>query len=367
MHDFHWLQFSDLHLTPKANFDNGYARMQLLETLKRETICGHLPCDYIFITGDVAHKNDYGNIQNFIIDLLDALGWTAEKNGNVFWAVGNHDISRNNELRKLAIVKGLRIADDGMRQFEDWMVNPDFNELLLSKGMSAFFAWHNEILGRAPYGDANYPHSRYILPHLNLIVLNTCLTSCDDNDEHNLHIIEPGLLALFDGLNQCNPTFVIGHHGFRFFTESTQEDLGNLFDSKNVALYLCGHSHRLGYDEFPQASKIIPQITCGGGMLDGYAKLSFAHGFYNCANHEVTIIPYSYVEQGNKNWQYDGSLHRKLRGSVPIKLTSLKQVPPPIKRPVSDFTDYGAEQGTVKREANSGNWASKFFAASTST
>jgi len=38
MGSFSWLHFSDLHLTPKANFDTRYAREQLLTFLHNETV-----------------------------------------------------------------------------------------------------------------------------------------------------------------------------------------------------------------------------------------------------------------------------------------------------------------------------------------
>jgi predicted MPP superfamily phosphohydrolase len=58
--DFNWLHFSDLHIA-QPGFDSGYARKQLLSFLSQEIENDNFNPDYIFITGDVAHKGNYGN------------------------------------------------------------------------------------------------------------------------------------------------------------------------------------------------------------------------------------------------------------------------------------------------------------------
>jgi len=352
MGSFSWLHFSDLHLTPKTNFDTGYAREQLLDFLRNETVIGALPCDYIFITGDIAHQNNYDGVKDFATNLFHALNWSPENYDKVFWAVGNHDISRNNPIRNL-IIADTRNAQDREDLFDERMNSVDFQEILISKGMNDYHHWHKKLLGRDVYANNSIsPHTPYRLLDLNLIVLNTCLTSCDDNDEHSLLINESGLKCAFEGFDHSNPTFVIGHHGKEFFTRETQDNVGHLFNSKNVDLYLCGHSHRLGYDIFPQAGRDLPQIVCGGGISDKYSKFSFMHGFYDKDKDEVTIKPYSYAEHGNRNWQFDGSLHLRLDGIKPLKLTGEKQKAPLIKQRVNIDNDSSSKQW---------EWSSGFF------
>ena len=366
MRDFHWLHFSDLHLDPDANFNNAHARQQLLDFLEEEVSCGRLHCDYIFLTGDIAHKNNYDGVQEYIGKLFEKLNWSLDRYNNFFWASGNHDISRKSKLRKLVITKGLRESDNQSQTFEDWMRDPEFRELLVSKGMCDYIAWHKNILGRAPHCESNYPHTKHVFPNLNLIVLNTCLTSCDDEDEYKLHIIESKLLNLFDGLNLSNPVFVIGHHGQEFFQESERKRLGSLFDSGNVAIYLCGHSHELGYSEFKHTGWDLPQITCGT-ITDGDAKPSFMHGSYKSKTNEVMIIPYSYGEEkGEWNWRIDDNLDRRLNGCTSIDLTNVKRIHPETRHSVSSVTGKNSENELPERNSNTNgiDWATKFFASS---
>lgn len=48
-------------------------------------------------------------------------------------------------------------------------------------------------------------------------MLNTCVTSLDDEDERNLCIMEARLYDVFRNIDDKKPTFVIGHHGIEFF------------------------------------------------------------------------------------------------------------------------------------------------------
>jgi hypothetical protein len=150
-------------------------------------------------------------------------------------------------------------------------------------------------------------------------------------------------------MNPNNPTFVIGHHGHEYFTTSTQDTLGHFFGGKQVNLYLCGHSHRPGYHRFDQPKYALPQITCGGGLLDTYSVFSFMHGHYDCAADTIIIKPYSYAERGNHDWHFDGSLHHRLDGKTPIKLAikRAESVKPPHPRnePAPQPPPAGTEPG----------------------
>lgn len=52
-------------------------------------------------------------------------------------------------------------------------------------------------------------------------MLNTCVTSLDDEDERNLCIMEARLYDVFRNIDDKKPTFVIGHHGIEFFLSRT--------------------------------------------------------------------------------------------------------------------------------------------------
>ena len=357
MGSFHWLHFSDLHLTPEERFDTKYARSQLSDFLRTETSAGHLPCDYIFFTGDIAHKGNYDGVLDNIQKLLDSLGW--DKYERVFWSVGNHDIPRDSKLRAL-IINHIRSNENETGLFEEFMDDSEIRDVLFLKGMKDYHQCHKKVLKREAFDiDSPAPHNQYLLPDLNLIVLNTCLTSCDNNDEHNLYIKESGLLSAFEDLNPINPTFVIGHHGIEYFKESEQRGIGHSFDSSNVDIYLCGHSHWFGHAVIPGPHREIHQITCGVGLDAKYSKFSFLYGYYNQNDRSVLIEPYSYEGNGSKNWHFDSNLHRKLDGNTTLQLTGDRTKSLPIQAPVRQKFD--SESGGESTQKKQLEWSSGYF------
>jgi hypothetical protein len=160
------------------------------------------------------------------------------------------------------------------------------------------------------------------LKDFNLLILNTCITSCDEDDTGKLIITDPKLLDLFSGVDKTKPTIVLGHHGKDFFDPNEYDDLSILFDDR-VDLYLCGHSHLLGYSRFDNARNDIHQLTCGGGKIDGYSKLVFMYGEYE--NGIIKITPYSFAESGTKEWGVDYKLHRRLDENQLFKIDHLNK------------------------------------------
>jgi len=357
---FHWLHFSDLHFSPEVRFDTQYARARLFEFLHQERTSGCLPCDYIFFTGDIAHKGNHDGVHVFANQLFNALCWNTFE--HTFWAVGNHDISRQSILRSIVIDR-IRSQRDEAGLFEEFMEDPEIREVLLSKCMHKYNKCHIEILLKdAQKNNHMTPHAKHMLKNLNLIVLNTCITSCDGSDEHNLHIKECGLQNVFAGLDESKPTFVIGHHGTEYFKYSDQDAIEKEFESNNVDLYLCGHAHRLGHKALSETGCYIPQITCGGGVVGSTpSKFAFIHGCYNSEEHSVLIKPYSYEGNGNKRWHPDEHLHPRLNGVSKLELRDSRTKPASIKVPVNLMmeTDIGGDSA-VKKDLR---WSSGFFSA----
>lgn len=301
MGNFNWLHLSDLHLEQFEGFDVSRMRNKLLEELKKLE-----DLKYIFITGDIANKFKYGNAKKLIVEIKKA---TGVKDENVFWSVGNHDISRLNGNRNALIKKMRGTGGKGKtkKKFEDIIAVDENKHLLYDYEFEEYYKKYNEILGYMP---DQKPHCIYERDDLYVINLNTCITSYDDNDAHHLHIIEPGLLKLFE--KQYNkPVFALGHHTIDFFSDAEKEKIQELFDGK-VDLYLCGHAHRLGYMVIPNTELEVHEITCGGGVCDNYSVYSFVYGKYDSNTKSIKMEPYSYRDRGNKKWQPDYGLHRKL-------------------------------------------------------
>jgi len=310
VNDFNWLHFSDLHFSIDDSFNTLLARKALLNCLEQE----NFKCKYIFITGDVAHKNNYVSVKPFIDDVLCRISYE-----DIFWAAGNHDIERDLTCRDTIIedIRNAMVSPDAnlnpSKIFVSAMKDNNSRDILTRIGMESYTKQYNIIFGRhlsdAEISDA---HIAYSLEHCNLVVLNTCLTSCDKNDDHKLMITEPRLFSVFNKLSvKSKPLIVIGHHGKEFFHHTEHSKLAAFFEDTGVDVYLCGHSHRSSYARFDDAGRDIPQITCGG-EVGSDVVFSFMFGEYTVDNQTIRITPYSYSARGAKQFQKDYSLHRRL-------------------------------------------------------
>lgn len=311
MRSFKWLQFSDLHLNPNDSFDTLRAREELINCLKKEKF----ECNYLFITGDIADRNNYSSTKKDMHDLLSCIDIAPD---NIFWAVGNHDIKRSS-MRNDLIAK-IREDKNPSVKYESMMSDVEYRSFITRASMDNYIREYDNLFriknnSRLTDSEIDDAHIYYDLEHLNLVVLNTCLTSCDDNDSHQLIITEPRLYQVFKRLKETNcnkPFFVIGHHGKDFFHYSEQKKLAMLFDNAGVDVYLCGHEHQLGYTRFDDAEREIHQIICGGGLKDTTSIFSFIYGEFNAEGCTVHITPYSYSCNGSNLWNKDYNLHRKI-------------------------------------------------------
>jgi len=297
-------------------------------------------CDYVFITGDIANQCSYGTAGNDIAEILRRI---AVDRGNVFWAVGNHDIKRGSILRKKLILP-IRTAKNPSKEFAETMADAEMRPLMTINGMAEYLEHYKLIFNRdLTPREILDAHICYEFEHCNIVVLNTCLTSCDDCDEYTLMIAEPRLSEVFESIgDRSKPLIAIGHHGMRFFHSAEENRLSRLFVSEGVDLYLCGHSHHIGRARVENSEREIPVITCGGGLTDTRgAVISFMHGEYDPETFEVRITPYSYSSGSNK-FEEDYSLHCLLaKHNNCIKLTRLAEAG------VSGETLIGAKPPTV--------------------
>lgn len=326
MENFKWLHFSDLHLSC-ASFNERKAKKKLLEFIKHEYESGNLEYDYVFISGDIANQGVYKGTKKFLTDLFLALGLENTEEGlkKVFWSVGNHDIHRKKDSKRYELIQNIRSLDNSLTladcldedKEDDVNQNEEERTLFINAGMKLFKDMHRDILKRDYEINREEPHIFIPLPQLNLIVLNTCLTSADKEDTHNLYIKSEQLWEVFNNIKEEDkrkPIFVLGHHGRDFFEMGEMDELSDVFDEKGVDIYLCGHNHRLGFAQFPDTERDIYQFTCGGG--DKFSKgavFSFMHGEFNGNDCSIHITPYSYRDSGNKKWAIDYELNKRLR------------------------------------------------------
>lgn len=303
--DFSWLHFSDLHLKPENDevFDIDHARRELLNFLESEG----KSIRYVFITGDIAHKGSYDGTKGFLSVLIDTL--ESVNINKVFWAVGNHDIQSRPLKWRAKIINEIR-CDKNIDRFRQALHNEEESALLLDIGMKAYFENHRGLLGRDVTEDAlSIGHAFYPLDELNLVVLNTCLTSCDNNDTGQLHVATPKWEDLSKNIDKEKPVVVLGHHGKEFLAPNERERLGIMFKSLNADIYLCGHNHAVGYDHITYTLHDIHQFTCGALTSDA-ASFTFMRGVYTSDDRNISVIPYTY--RGNSGWEPDFLLHSRL-------------------------------------------------------
>jgi len=315
------------------------ARTKMYEVLKNIE-----ECDYVFITGDVAHKGNYGAVSDRIQELATCINYnesdrSEEKKEQFFWTAGNHDIARVGS--KTTTIHDIRRGADMLLAYEEALNDEGKRVWLGLLGYTDYFS-SIETLSRDKSKRANMRnlgshnqelHRIVLLPDVNLIVLNSCLLSCDDNDAGNLFVLDSKFVRDFDRIydeesvkkmiKNKKPTFVLAHHGKDCFHQAEYRRLVERFAGK-VDLYLCGHSHQLLYSKFydpdvdreatrSTSSHVIHQYTCGIGTLNGEnSKMAFLHGLY--ADGKITIIAYLY-ESGQ--WvQYRGD---KVRPNIEIQ------------------------------------------------
>lgn len=186
--DFRWLHFSDLHF---GYYDNRADIQDLREKLVRSIrTIGEKFSDikYVFITGDIAYKGQYSSSANHSMKtLMEEFEKLGIKGEYVFWCCGNHDIVREVMYRTLTI--GARSKRES---YEETMNDPRTREQLTKNKFENYLKKHQEYIGRTAnpnLQDVSQAHFFYALDDLNLIVLNTCIASCDDEDEQQLYIV----------------------------------------------------------------------------------------------------------------------------------------------------------------------------------
>jgi Icc-related predicted phosphoesterase len=142
MAKFSWLQFSDLHFTGVNTVGTSDAREKMYELLHTEIT----ECDYVFLTGDIAHKADYNGVEEQLKELAESINFHTEetdKSETFFWAVGNHDIKRVPE--KTELIQGIRNSRDKKHEFDKTMVNEAKNLWLGWLGYNDYFRVIKEL------------------------------------------------------------------------------------------------------------------------------------------------------------------------------------------------------------------------------
>lgn len=291
---FRWLHLSDLHFRMCGGFDLDLVLQRLREVLRKAAEDGKFR--YVFLTGDLADCGDYSGVEQRIRELVLDNG-ILETGGEIFWVCGNHDIPRTLRHRKREIAS-IRDREQAAITFEREFADEESRELLLG-AFKEYYAMREKLL-KADRG-GGYPHQVIHGGPAEIVLLNTCLTACDDEDEHRLYVCEPGLIRLFQEITPGKPVFALGHHSLGYLADVERTRLLSLFREKEVSVYLCGHSHRPGIQLLAENMR---EIVAGGFRVDGYTVLSFFVGIFDETRREYSVIPYVW-HPGSMRWVRD--------------------------------------------------------------
>lgn len=242
---FKWVQISDVHfrVKEKGDFNSGLLKDELLEEFKK--IKG---VDTLLVTGDYRFapdkENNPKNVADYLKDLANNLGIDVSK---VIMVPGNHDLKR-----------GTIRTDIANAEWNKYSTNRgtfDVERLDILQSGFDFFCKLSDELGYKCFEDATNPHALVDMGTCNLLLLNTAITACGNEDAHNLLVGCNYLRGLLHNVKK--PVIAMGHHGLELFNEEEKRTCITFLEKSGVYLYLCGHSHIMWGTSYGDKSKQI--------------------------------------------------------------------------------------------------------------
>ncbi|MHC1683152.1 MAG: metallophosphoesterase [Clostridiaceae bacterium] len=294
-----WLHLSDLHYCFN-NYKSEWARDRLIAKISELR-----DINLLFITGDLLYqcRSDFSEIGKFLEEIIDLI---KINKSNVLIVPGNHDFPRS-PLRAASIIGVCHMG----KNIDESISNIDtdiYNSLL--NNQNEFFNFCNDLLMR----DEKWSDLHFLkeFDDCNVISLNTCLISGQDNEEGKLSINLAKLLKVLKMIpKSIKPNIVIGHHSIECFDESEQKKIIQMFDDYGIDIYLCGHMHKSKYKIYTESKRNIQSFVCGAGMVDDYAEPSFILGEINLESYRCNIKYYAWDKKINI-WNESNNISRKM-------------------------------------------------------
>lgn len=240
---FRWVHLSDIHYQMNGSgFNSSRLKEKLLEYLQDQVKAA----DALIITGDFRYApegdTDAADVCKYIAELQEALGGDTAR---VVTVPGNHDLTRS-AIRSAVIMKQQKDYSPEFGKFDsDYLAE-------LTSGFSYFRNIQDE-LGNSDYGKGGLPHTLVKLDNCNLLLLNTAMLAGKEKDQDKgslllgvdyLHEVLP------DEKKRAKPIIAVGHHGWEYLEEQERNLCAKYLDQVGVRLYLCGHSHKIGFTSF---------------------------------------------------------------------------------------------------------------------
>lgn len=263
-----WIQLSDLHFGKSSPFCKNSR-----DTLQSFIIEQHKKINYIFVTGDIIYaaeanttkkrKRAYQEAKQYLRNLCCSL-WGEDNIDSkiaerIFIVPGNHDLVRNQARADLMEKLTQKYSGQDGKIDESYLENTQ-------KAMMPFCTFYKEFASKDTMKKMQQKmHFVVETDQVNILHINTCISSSGDNDDGKLIIGYDLINNALDSIQNNKPTIALAHHNFDFLDRQEQRRLELKLKEKNVCLYLCGHAHEresnlvVHYDQ----RKILNTYTCG--------------------------------------------------------------------------------------------------------
>lgn len=265
---FRWIQISDLHFRVKEKEYNTEqiqtSLLKTLENLKKE----FETFDALILTGDFRYAPDKGTNSKEVVEYIKSLAnaLSIDKK-HIVTVPGNHDLERK-DLRE-AVLHEIRSKYKPTAGYFD---GESFEKL--KDGFKYYWTIQKQLQNTSMIKSGN-PHIMVDMGSCNLLLLNTALLAGDDGDDKKLILgmkyVNEAIVSKSDG----KPIIAIGHHGLSYLNRAEERSCITCFEKNKINMYLCGHSHDVGYTFFNQNSI---QVNCGCLKPDDEVYIGFIVG-----------------------------------------------------------------------------------------
>lgn len=232
-----FLHISDLHLN-KIGFETETMREKLpnyIQSLQQDNI----PFKYIFFTGDLryAPAKDYPlNAIDYFHTLCNVAN--IEKD-NLFVALGNHDIIREEDKRLLAIKELETKYFDSDRIIDSRII------VSLKSGRNEYYDILNKIISPSQYefqSDDNTLHFVIKKEDINVVIVDSTI-SYTEKRQSDLIIGAYDFKKVLEKCDTSKPTIVLSHYALDSMETTEQKAILRTLKDNHVQLWLAGHKH----------------------------------------------------------------------------------------------------------------------------
>lgn len=270
---FKWVQISDVHFRTSEYFNSEELKSELLQEAKKiENV------DALLVTGDYRYAPDNEknpkNVAKYLIELAKNLGVDNEK---IIMVPGNHDLKRGTVRDNLAKAE--------WQEYSPAKGTFDIERLEILRQGFVFFDELSKELNYKYFEDKTNPHALIDVGECMLLLLNTAITACGNEDENNLLVGCQYIRGLLHNVDK--PVIALGHHGLEWLNNEENRMCSKYLEKSSVYLYLCGHSHDMWSSVYGENGKqinvgcliqedesVIAGYTVGSLYTDGTVKIN---------------------------------------------------------------------------------------------